>query len=478
MSSSRNPFTLVEQEELAAFLATYAGSRHGNSAYKAFSVKHPSHSWQSWRSHYLTHKEAFDIAIRRKIKDRRRLETSPSAMAAVAAEAATSAELQARDSNQEPFSDNQSSKASETQKPPRSKETSNRRSARKRSYSLTNSTNECLGNSDGGAQHSSTTVLTMTSAEEEDFLDFLHGFSKEDLRSSLSPYLAYHQKMPTFSSTQYQSYYLENYHRFKDLLALEKSAFELCDPQAGQSTAALNGLLQTSLCEKRRQSSSVALSSLEPHLAAQNSPMSINDTLLDVDALSVSTGSSDDLDLESMLTDQVPRHSSISKELLISLQKLRHNFFYDLKDKALHEAGRDLASFEDSPSDLPDVENHAEEAQLDYSETNEIQPIVPTPEAEQQLTISGQTSRTNSFKPAKEPVTLEEAIELVSEFLKDFGDLYSGREALELFRQCGNWTLMFEIATLEKMEKEAKNEMDWNYATKIIQAQSLSLRLN
>ncbi|KAI8449488.1 hypothetical protein BY996DRAFT_53513 [Phakopsora pachyrhizi] len=85
----------------------------------------------------------------------------------------------------------------------------------------------------------------------------------------------------------------------------------------------------------------------------------------------------------------------------------------------------------------------------------------------QRRSLSNLTSRTSSsFKPAKDPTNAKEAIELVKIFLKEFPNQYSDQEALKLFKQCGGWSLMFEVASLRVLNNES-DEGDRRYSEKV-----------
>ncbi|KAH9447564.1 hypothetical protein Pst134EB_021580 [Puccinia striiformis f. sp. tritici] len=70
--------------------------------------------------------------------------------------------------------------------------------------------------------------------------------------------------------------------------------------------------------------------------------------------------------------------------------------------------------------------------------------------------MSGQISRRSSFKPARPPDSVDEALKLLEVFLEDFGDLYSGLEAAKLLHQCGDWSILFELATLKRIDQQLK----------------------
>ncbi|WAR60302.1 hypothetical protein PtB15_9B239 [Puccinia triticina] len=78
--------------------------------------------------------------------------------------------------------------------------------------------------------------------------------------------------------------------------------------------------------------------------------------------------------------------------------------------------------------------------------------------ADSSASTSDQTSRRSSFKPARAPASVQEAIELMCIFIEDFGDLYSHADAVRLLNQCGDWSMMFEVATLRRLEQELQHD--------------------
>lgn len=222
------------------------------------------------------------------------------------------------------------------------------------------------------------------------------------------------------------------------------------------------------------------------------------DTASEFDYLSVSTGSSDDLELEYILAcpdhAQVAHNLDMSDELFHSLLELQEDVFHPLDsdtsapsqdphpisiDQA-HQSHPAMQDGEESPSIIPEKEPEMrplvrgpefrsdDEDNSQGADSVAREPVprgslqVPTEpngsailkRGEISVPASGMTSRRSSFKPAQPPSSVQEALELLSIFLDDFGEFYSPTEAAQLFHQCGDWSLMFEVATLKRLDHE------------------------
>ncbi|EGG04605.1 uncharacterized protein MELLADRAFT_108262 [Melampsora larici-populina 98AG31] len=80
-------------------------------------------------------------------------------------------------------------------------------------------------------------------------------------------------------------------------------------------------------------------------------------------------------------------------------------------------------------------------------------PIVKSPH-KQSTTQRSSQSRTISSDQSKPQthISRDVAIELMSQFLDEFGHLYTDSEACTLLKKCGDWTLLFEVSTLKSQE--------------------------
>ncbi|KAI9629575.1 hypothetical protein KEM48_012793 [Puccinia striiformis f. sp. tritici PST-130] len=313
-------------------------------------------------------------------------------------------------------------------------------------------------------------VITMSPEDEKNFIQFMDKYPQGDLRLSTKLYEIYHSKAPQYTADEYRAYYLEyqNKHR--------KRPAPWCPEQIVRKKT--NKEVQDQVSFGSESASSRHTTVLENQDEQMNSKRNEIDSQLD--ALSVSDGSTDELDLDYILDTSNPDHIKTT------------HFFNDTSFRSLKDS-EDQVDKDHSPSTtisgqekskstlvLKGVINRApvwrtncpraarlepSSARTNPQETrssksrserrvrSETKTMTPT---DSTGLTSGQISRRSSFKPARPPDSVDEALKLLEVFLEDFGDLYSGLEAAKLLHQCGDWSIMFELATLKRIDQQLK----------------------
>ncbi|CAH7688491.1 hypothetical protein PPACK8108_LOCUS23463 [Phakopsora pachyrhizi] len=250
--------------------------------------------------------------------------------------------------------------------------------------------------------------------------------------------------MPSHSASQYLNYY--NTHQKRLLLANVQSqkAPELKSPTAPD------------------------VDSEDDLLATGSDPISDGYSWIQ-GSLSVSTGSSDELEIEDLIfdiftdrSDEEPNDTDIPSEgVRRSIRNQRH--------RVDHE---DLGSSLDVSREESLQRLELSYLSIGYQGSSSSGFKAQNAGPSQYYRQSSSRLRTesaavvSSFKPAKDPTNAKEAIELVKIFLKEFPNQYSDQEALKLFKQCGGWSLMFEVASLRVLNNES-DEGDRRYSEKV-----------
>lgn len=502
--SVRSSFCKKDQDELALFLAAHPHSaRDGKSLYQEFAKTHKTHSWQSWRAHYLSNRLTMEAVIRRKLRKSNQQQTEPMQNGNTDHRSRSPAQEVERVGRQpgrgskgkgkaqpvdviETYCDSDTprgSRISRTGHQPQqfvlrrissSRLSESRRSSDSINWSSSNQERPIY--SDPSAP-----VITLSPEEEQAFFRFISRHPEGDLRLSLKLYETYHLQAPKFSPREYRAYYLSQGHKLQSappLRSITREHTRPCDSSINPSSIIHNSEASSGIPE------------VAGHLPVSKNPQAQTQTessklpLLEIDTLSVSTGSEDEPGLDFILSSS--DHSDListlktSRELLQSFLELQGDVFgpSDRRTGALALASPRVpepqTSDRISHDRTPPVDAHSK---LD----NAPAPVIlarelangdgPSSEssshtdarnlATAENLCSAKTSRTtSSFKPAQPPSTTQEAVALMGVFLTDFGDLYTPSEAVNLFHQCGDWTLMFEVATLKKLEKLKKKTQD------------------
>ncbi|POV94844.1 hypothetical protein PSTT_16620 [Puccinia striiformis] len=531
------------------------GARNGNLIYKEFALTHTNHTWQSWRYHYLKNDLLINARIRSIPRGLRQSNQNQTPSARKQKENSTkkkndiddhssssdsSEEIilisrrspQSRKGKEKPidylsveiddYDDDHRSDLTESETDTHHHQSTtddnnlhrfsvHRILSEDRHRTPTNShhgyvTDQLSSNQLGKIQLLPTVkVITMSPEDEKNFIQFMDKYPQGDLRLSTKLYEIYHSKAPQYTADEYRAYYLEyqNKHR--------KRPAPWCPEQIVRKKT--NKEVQDQVSFGSESASSRHTTVLENQDEQMNSKRNEIDSQLD--ALSVSDGSTDELDLDYILDTSNPDHiktthffNDTSFRSLLNLQNNQDLLLFpdlvitptSLKDsedqvdkdhspsttisgqEKVKEHPRSEGRHQSSPGleertvpgqqELNPVDQ--ESVQLDSSpalreptpqETrssksrserrvrSETKTMTPT---DSTGLTSGQISRRSSFKPARPPDSVDEAHQLLEVFLEDFGDLYSGLEAAKLLHQCGDWSIMFELATLKRIDQQLK----------------------
>jgi len=519
----RNRFSKADQDQLGLFLATHPGDRSGNAIYQEFAQTHTHHPWQAWRHHYIHNSLLMEAVIRRMKREMlaKKNQASANENDKERSESPTE-EIEVID-QQGPGTRKGKEKAPCRLEIDSDSDSAESDACNKRStgvlqdFALHRIPNECRDRSRTcdsitdqafpnqlGKTHSnpSVQVITLSRDEEQKLFDFISAYPQGDFRLSSILYEKYHSQVPKYSADEYRTYYLAN----QDRLIRKRSASREPEENGRVKSKKHTSLLvdETPAAVSRVNSSTgsddrrtLVLDDGGNEVTTRSS----EDTVSEFDYLSVSTGSSDDLELEYILAcpdhAEVAHNLDMSDELFHSLLELQGDVFQPLDLDAsapsqdphpaptnqAHPSRPALQDGDASPSIIPEKELelrplvHSPESRADVEEESQGAPAVarePVPgeslqvptepngsatlkRGESSVPASGMTSRRSSFKPAQPPTSVQEALELLSIFLDDFGEFYSPTEAAELFHQCGDWSLMFEVATLKRLDHERQN---------------------
>ncbi|POW04921.1 hypothetical protein PSTT_10027 [Puccinia striiformis] len=550
--ASRTPFDKSDQDQLAFFLATNIGARNGNAIYKEFALTHTNHTWQSWRCHYLHNDLLINTRVRSIQRALRQANQNQTPSAQKQKENSTkkkneiddhssssdsSKEIilisrrspQSRKGKEKPIDylsveiddDDHRSDLTESETDTHHPSTTDYNNLHKfsvhripfedRNCTPKNSTHgyvtdQLSSNQLGKIQLLPTAqVVTMSIQDEKSFIRFMDKYPQGDLRLSTKLYEIYHLKAPQFTADEYRAYYLEYQNKHRKRPApwgpqeiLRKKINKQVQDQVSSSSRHTTVLEDQDVDDEEMIS---RRNEIDPEL----------------DALSVSDGSTDELDLDYILDTSNPDHiknthffNDTSFGSLVNLQNNDNQarlLFPDLiiTPTTLKDS-EDQVDKDHSPSTTISGQEKVKEhpcsegrhqtspglEELTVPGQQEIEPVdqesgqlnsspalqEPTPQETRLLKsrserrvqsetkimtptdstglMSGQISRRSSFKPARPPDSVDEALKLLEVFLEDFGDLYSGLEAAKLLHQCGDWSILFELATLKRIDQQLK----------------------
>ncbi|KAA1112883.1 hypothetical protein PGT21_014145 [Puccinia graminis f. sp. tritici] len=400
----RTAFCKADQDQLASFLAANPGDLNGNAIYKEFAQTHTNHTWQSWRHHYISNSMLINAIIRRI----RRLEKEaaskknqppsdghtlpndnhrePNEIHKLQQESAAKKNQPPTDGRTPPDDSDKESRESSTeiviQRSPMT-----RKGKEKAAHYLldTDSDSDCPGTESNPADtpqdfvvhriptdhhnhsknydhvtdlvssrqlgkiHSNPSVqlITMSPDEEKKLWQFVSTYPEGDIRLSLTLYENYHLQAPKFSAEQYRTYYLARQNRICRKRPASREPEGMTRPKVNRlnplpADEARQGLHRTDSLDRSEGRRTLVLNGREDEVPKQ----SADDVTLDLDTLSVSTGSSDDLELEYILTcpdyHKVARNMNTSEEFLRPLLKLQEDVFrpldFEILDPVVHQS--------------------------------------------------------------------------------------------------------------------------------------------
>ncbi|KAG0143404.1 hypothetical protein CROQUDRAFT_661305 [Cronartium quercuum f. sp. fusiforme G11] len=372
--------------------------------------------------------------------------------------------------------------------------------------------------------------------EEFAFAEYMSGFPSGDIRLKDQLYEGYHKIAPAHSPESYRTYYLSHCRQLESSSLpphLRSSlptqsrpikTFHLSNPPcAPENSPALKSTNESLVIGRNMDVSCLDIEKrdFEPRRASTpvivtapterfddlylSSGNPVNENVYDDEmSLSLSSGSSDDADLQEIFdpnyddTRLKPCYSSY-REALRKLQTDPENSeFEDQMSK--DENGPTNAMPIDQNEEPPKAREISAEKSSSHSvgrpASSEDYQLICTSSTEQSAdradpqsaaTVSIDNSRTNTLCSRRRtrsgtvrdipsgPVSMAMAIELMSEFLSDFGHIYTDADAVALFKRCGDWTLMFEVGSLmaedamgvvkgeeEKKYKESVMAMVWD----------------
>ncbi|KAA1132074.1 hypothetical protein PGTUg99_036803 [Puccinia graminis f. sp. tritici] len=461
----RTAFCKADQDQLASFLAANPGDLNGNAIYKEFAQTHTNHTWQSWRHHYISNSMLINAIIRRI----RRLEKEaaskknqppsdghtlpndnhrePNEIHKLQQESAAKKNQPPTGGHTPPDDSDKESRESSTEIVIKRSPMTRKGKEKAAHYLLdTDSDSDCPGTESNPADtpqdfvvhriptdhhnHSknydhvtdlvsshqlgkirsnpSVKLITMSPDEEKKLWQFVSTYPEGDIRLSLTLYESYHLQAPKFSAEQYRTYYLARQNRICRKRPASREPEGMTRPKVNRlnplpADEARSGLHRTDSLDRSEGRRTLVLSGREDEVPKQ----SADDVTLDLDTLSVSTGSSDDLELEYILTcpdyHKVARNMNTSEEFLRPLLKLQEDVFrpldFEILDPVVHQS-------------RPVNQESTRESRLAGQETQKSLPVLEDPGKQPHSAAqepAQQASRPAAKEPASRPVVQQKA---------------------------------------------------------------------
>lgn len=428
--SLRHRFTKADQDELGLFLATRAGNRSGNTIYQQFAETHTNHPWQAWRDHYRHNTPLMNAVIRRKrreslaqidqqpgVNDQNDKDGSESPTEEIVVisqrtpktrkgkEKATASVVEI-DSDSDSLDSVGNEPSSSTLKEFVLHRIPNDRQDPSK-------TGECVTDQAFSSQigkihpNSSVQLITMSREEEQKFLDFISAYPEGDFRRSSTLYEKYHLQAPNFSAEEYRTYYLAHRQKLHHKRPASRDPEEIARAKVTKlDPLSVNGarlpLHPASSSIGLDDQTTLVVNDRENEVAKE----SIDDTAQECDTLSVSTGSSDDLELDYILTcpdhSEVARDLNISRELFCSLLKLQEDVFQplDLDGSAPAQDSRPVTSEQSHPSlsvmqdvheSIPIIAEKVQDSSSSIEQEPQSPPVIQERLQESRLLVSPQS---------------------------------------------------------------------------------------